>query len=217
MPEKPETYSFPLGAEEQCPAGTFVLDTATGRCDWSDGVYAIHGYTRGEVVPTIDLMMAHNHPEDREPIRHMLQDLISDGGQGALFHRLRDSKGREHMVLALAQADADVDEQATAVSGFMVDLTRPVSVETRRAAAVAVAGAYANRAVIEQAKGVIMGRLEIGAEEAFGILATRSQHTNTKVSTVATELVTAAAKGTLTSSLRLWDFTRAGGGGPRGG
>jgi ANTAR domain-containing protein len=169
------------------------------------------------VVPTIDLMLAHNHPEDRGPIRHMLQDLCSRGGQRAIFYRLRDSKGREHTVLTLARAGADDEEQVTAVSGFMVDLTRPLSAETRREAAAAVAGAYANRAVVEQAKGVITGRLEIGAEEAFGILATRSQHTNTKVSTVAAALVTAAANGTFTSVLRLWDIRGSGGGRRRSG
>lgn len=31
IPEKPETSSLPLGAEELCLSGTFVLDTATGR------------------------------------------------------------------------------------------------------------------------------------------------------------------------------------------
>lgn len=43
--------------------------------------------------------------------------------------------------------------------------------------------------VIEQAKGMLMRDFGIGPEEAFGILATISQHTNTKLRDVATNVV----------------------------
>jgi hypothetical protein len=47
-----------------------------------------------------------------------------------------------------------------------------------------------HRAVIEQAKGIIMGERRCTAEEAFAILAKMSQDTNRKVRDVATALVT---------------------------
>ncbi|MFD0484781.1 ANTAR domain-containing protein [Kineococcus sp. GCM10028916] len=49
--------------------------------------------------------------------------------------------------------------------------------------------AMQSRAVIEQAKGVLMARLGCTADEAFQHLATRSQHTNRKLREIATELV----------------------------
>ena len=61
------------------------------------------------------------------------------------------------------------------------------------ASAVAVSAnlqtAMQSRAVIEQAKGVLMGRLHCSAEEAFQHLATQSQHTNRKLRDIAADVV----------------------------
>jgi GAF domain-containing protein len=46
-----------------------------------------------------------------------------------------------------------------------------------------------SRAVIEQAKGIIMGSMRCTADEAFGHLVKQSQHTNTKVRDVAQNIV----------------------------
>ena len=61
------------------------------------------------------------------------------------------------------------------------------------ASAVAVSAnlqtAMQSRAVIEQAKGVLMARLHCSAEEAFQHLATQSQHTNRKLRDIAADVV----------------------------
>ena len=61
------------------------------------------------------------------------------------------------------------------------------------ASAVAVSAnlqtAMQSRAVIEQAKGVLMGRLHCSAEEAFQHLATQSQHTNRKLRDIAADVI----------------------------
>ena len=128
--------------------------------------------------------MAHKHPDDREPVLELLNEIRSSGGQGALFHRIIDCQGREHRVLTLARA-AEGQGPVTAIQGVVMDLTRTVAAEAAREAAAAVAGAYANKATIEQAKGIIMGRLDVQACDAFNVLAARSQHTNTKLAAVA--------------------------------
>lgn len=55
--------------------------------------------------------------------------------------------------------------------------------------------ALASRAVIEQAKGIIIGRHGVDEDSAFGILAQQSQHTNVKLHNIAAEMVAAAVKG----------------------
>ncbi|MCU7727989.1 GAF and ANTAR domain-containing protein [Actinoplanes sp. KI2] len=55
--------------------------------------------------------------------------------------------------------------------------------------------AMAGRAVIEQAKGIIMGQRQCTAEEAFAALAKASQDSHRKLREVATDLVMAAAAG----------------------
>ncbi|MGH3634560.1 MAG: ANTAR domain-containing protein, partial [Mycobacterium sp.] len=46
------------------------------------------------------------------------------------------------------------------------------------------------RAVIEQAKGVLMAIYRVNADQAFGVLRWRSQETNTKLRALAAQLVT---------------------------
>jgi ANTAR domain len=55
---------------------------------------------------------------------------------------------------------------------------------------VAVARIVENRAVIEQAKGVLMAVYDIDADDAFDLLKLRSQETNTKLRVVAERLMT---------------------------
>jgi hypothetical protein len=54
--------------------------------------------------------------------------------------------------------------------------------------------AMEGRAVIEQAKGIIMGARYCGADEAFRVLVTISQNTNSKLRDVAAALVARAEK-----------------------
>lgn len=50
-------------------------------------------------------------------------------------------------------------------------------------------GAFARRAVIEQAKGVLMARHGVNADEAFDLLRTHSQHNGNKLADVASAIV----------------------------
>ena len=50
-------------------------------------------------------------------------------------------------------------------------------------------GAFGRRAVIEQAKGILMARNAIGAEEAFELLRGHSQHNGRRLADVATAIV----------------------------
>ena len=50
-------------------------------------------------------------------------------------------------------------------------------------------GAFGRRAVIEQAKGILMARHAIGAEKAFGMLRDHSQHNGNKLVDVAAAIV----------------------------
>ena len=55
--------------------------------------------------------------------------------------------------------------------------------------------AMASRSIIEQAKGIIMGRVGCDADAAFRLLVEQSQHENRKLREVAAELVERAARG----------------------
>ncbi len=91
--------------------------------------------------------------------------------------------------------DDDAITLAQTFAGFAaVGLANVHLYETQATLAGHMQKAMENRAVIEQAKGMIMGDRRCTAEEAFAILTKLSQDTNRKLRDVATALVTKAAQ-----------------------
>ena len=74
-----QTYSSALAGED-CVAGTFRYDVTSGELQWSEEIYRIHGYHRGEVVPTMGLLISHLHAEDRKGCREFFEDACRAGG-----------------------------------------------------------------------------------------------------------------------------------------
>lgn len=184
----PLTYSSALGGGD-FPAGTFHLDVATRRFEWSDGLFRLHGYERGEVVPTIELLLSHKHPADRARAGEILAEVIRAGGRFCIYHRIIDARRRVHQVLTSGEGITDADGNVTAVDGLMLDLTSTLRRETEQRAHDAVEGATATRSVIDQARGILMGRLLISSDAAFELLVGYSSQRNLKVWVVAAELL----------------------------
>ena len=75
-------------------------------------------------------------------------------------------------------------------AGYYLDLTATF-VETRQVALdEALPDLFEARAVIEQAKGLLMAIYRVSPEQAFGVLRWRSQETNTKLRSLAKQLIT---------------------------
>jgi len=174
------------------PAGTFVLDGPTRCMSWSDELYAIHGYKRGEVVPTLALTLAHKHPGDLPRIEAVSAELFTHGGHVAIYHRIIDAQSHEHRVLTAGEAVLDDAGRLASVSGVMLDLTSTIQWETELAARDAVRRAMATRGTIAKAEGLLMGRLGIGSDEAFKLLTSFSNNRNVKLAGVAQALVSLA-------------------------
>ena len=187
LPKSVRAYSSAVGPAD-CVAGTFHYDAISGRLEWSDELYRLHGYRRGEIVPTVELLYAHKHSDDRERCHDIFMAACETGGFFCCYHRIIDARTREHRVLTAGEALME-NGGLVAVEGFIVDLTSTLHWETERAAREAVEGALGTRSTIEQAKGILMGILRIGSEAAFELLAQYSQHTNIKVASTAADLI----------------------------
>lgn len=85
--------------------------------------------------------------------------------------------------------------------GHLIDLTELRLGAAREAMDHAVAEAFEHRAVIEQAKGMLMLAGRIDADAAFALLAQRSQQVNTKLAALAAELVADHRTGRLAEEL----------------
>ncbi|HSU48198.1 MAG TPA: PAS and ANTAR domain-containing protein [Arthrobacter sp.] len=184
------TYSSALGDSES-DAGTFRVDIEpTGAAfQWSDGMYRLHGYHRGEVVPTLELVFAHKHPDDRERCEEIVAQVSKTGGYFCMYHRIVDARGKTRRVLTSGEAVLGPEGSVAALEGVVVDLSRTLQRETEQTAREAVAGATATRTVIDQARGILMGQLKLGSDDAFQLLVSASSRRNVKLVVVAAELV----------------------------
>ena len=178
---------------DDCPTGTVEEYFADGVLRWSDELYRIHGYERGDVIPTLDLGLSHIEPADRDAARHFWEGISSTGGPTSVYTAIHDLKGHVHKVLI---SGALIFDGAEAIGrwALVVDLTRSIHADTHQMANEAVAASAARRAVIEQAKGVLMGRAGLNADEAFDRISSYSQRTNRKVVAVAQEIVECAIR-----------------------
>lgn len=184
----PYTYSSALG-DNQCVAGTFHVDLDGWKIGWSDGMFELHGYERGDVVPTLELLYSHKHPEDRPRCEEIDAQVCRAGGYFCMYHRIIDARGRIRRVLTSGDAIMNAEGKVTSLDGVMVDLTSTLQRETEQTARDAVAGATSTRSVIDQARGILMGQLGMGSEDAFQMLVSTSSHRNVKLVVVAAELV----------------------------
>ena len=173
-------------------AGSFVMDGRTRIWCWSDELYAIHGYRRGDVVPTLALVLSHKHPGDLPRIEALNAELFAHGGHVAIYHRIIDAQSHEHRVLTAGEAVLDDAGNLASVSGVMLDLTPTIQWETELAAREAVRGAMGTRGTIAKAEGILMGRLGIGSDDAFKALTSFSNNRNVKLAEVAHALVSLA-------------------------
>lgn len=165
-----------LGAGEPQRVGRFRYWLSEERWEWSDTVARMHGYEPGTVVPSTDLLLQHKHPEDRAQVAEVL-DRVVLGEPFSSRHRIIDTGGQVHWVIVIGDRMLDDAGVVTGTAGFYVDVTDVLQADV----SAVISEVTQSRAVIEQAKGVLMVAYGISAERAFDILVWRSQETNVKV------------------------------------
>lgn len=170
--------------------GRFTYRPDTDQWIWSDGMYRIHGFEPHEVVPSTELVMRHIHPDDRPQAWASRDEAIGEGSPFTFPHRIINARGNERIVIAAGHSDSDDD--GACLVGHLIDVT-----EFRRDAVEAevdqaVAHFNAQRAVMEQAKGILMQLYSVDADTAWQMLRAYSQDHNRKVRDVAAVLIEAA-------------------------
>lgn len=169
--------------------GSFQFRLAEQRWVWSEEVARMHGYKPGEVEPTTELLLSHKHPDDRAKVAEILER-VKTGGLFSSRHRIVDSGGKIHWVVVVSDRMTGEGGEITGTHGYYIDVTSGIQSDLT----VAMASVVESRAVIDQAKGILMAAYGIDADRAFEILKWRSQATQVKLRTVATRLVEAVMR-----------------------
>lgn len=172
------------------PVGRYRLDLATGEWAWSDEVYLMHGFEPGQIVPTTPLMLAHKHPDDRARFDGVLRRAAETGQTFSSVHRIRDAKGGTRTLAVTGQGRRDpATGKVTELVGYFIDVTDSHREAAARDATASIQASAERRAVIEQAKGVLMVLYGIEELEAFDMLREASNRANIAVRDIAQTLL----------------------------
>ncbi len=186
--------AYAVTREDEGPlVGGFSYDAAQDRWTWSPEVFAIHGFQPHDVVPTTELIRFHAHPDDREAVAEALADAMAAPASFTLTFRLVDARSDLRRVLMLGRG-SESSPGVVNLRGQLVDLT-PLQEEILNDDLSPMVDDFrAHRAVIEQAKGIVIQLFSVDADEAFDRLRACSQTANVKVRDLAQYLVAAAAQ-----------------------
>ena len=179
-------HRTPVSAADKPFTSVFVAAHAAylvhdDRWQWDEQMFRLHGFEPGQIVPTTGVLLAHTHPEDRSCCAALLEAAVADGESFVCQHRVIDALNHEHIVVALGQPERDENASVRAVQVILADVTDAVRQQAREAAASAVRGATATRAVIDEAKGALMAEYGLTGDQAFEVLRTLSNNFNVKV------------------------------------
>lgn len=170
---------------EQAPpgerVGSFRFFIADRRWEWSDEVARMYGYEPGSVVPTTELMLSHKHGDDKPGVAALIENVIRDGQPFSSRHRIIDTAGRTRVVVVVGDRLLDGTGQVIGTGGFYVDVTDAFESDVQHRLTRAVRDLAARRAVIEQAKGILMYVYNLSADRALDLLRWRAQTTNSKL------------------------------------
>ncbi len=177
------------------PTGRFSYDISTGKWDWDDEVYRIHGRDPGSLTPTTDLVLASKHPDDRARVEALLERVSRTGEPFSISYRIIAGDGTERRVVLVGEGDESDSDEPSSIEGYYIDLTTDFEQEGAEHATRAVAASAESRAVIEQAKGALMFIYGLDPDQAFAMLRWWSRNRNLKVRELAARLVAMAQEG----------------------
>lgn len=159
------------------------------RWEWSEQVQRMHGYEPGTVTPTTELVLAHKHPEDRGEVAKTIDEMLLARRAFSTRHRILDTRGVVHQVIVVGDLLTDWQDVVIGTHGYYVDITPSSDRAREDLISARVAEITEHRAIIEQAKGMLMLIYGLDDDAAFDLLKWRSQSSNVKLRRLAEKIV----------------------------
>ncbi len=184
---------WPAVDNEKPGVGWFRFWFVGQHWEWSDELARMHGYQPGTVEPTTELLLSHKHPDDLPHVQDMLDRALLSKTSFSGRHRFIDTTGNVHDAIVVADRVSDDNGAVVGTAGYYLDLTATFVENRQNALDEALPDLFEARAIIEQAKGILVAIYRVSPEQAFGVLKWRSQETNTKLRSLAKQLITEIA------------------------
>jgi ANTAR domain/PAS fold len=174
------------GAPQQVGWFRFYFDEQ--RWEWSEQVQRMHGYEPGSVTPTTELVLSHQHSDDRGQVAATIDDIVNTRKPFSARHRIVDTSGTVHHVIVASDRLYDDQGAVIGTHGFYVDISRVHDHDHEERVTAKLAEIADNRAAIEQAKGMLMLIYSIDEDGAFDLLKWLSQEANVKLRLLAEQI-----------------------------
>jgi len=115
--------------------GSWEWNVQTGAVTWSPDMYSIYGVDPGEFKPTIESYERYLHPEDRDRVRQVAEEIITKGTAADFRFRIVTGDGQRRVVTATgAITEFDADGKPLVMVGVSQDVTERWRAEQGRAA-----------------------------------------------------------------------------------
>jgi hypothetical protein len=166
------------------PVAAYRYDALTDQVWWSPQMYALFGFEPGDVVPTLALMDAHIHPDDRQAVHDVCCPAWETGRPFTMRHRILDTSLNVRDVIAVGESIRAGDRCVT-VHAYYVDVTTEIGNDVRAGVSVALEETLRTRGVIDQVKGALMLAYGVDADTAFSLLRGISNNHNLRLAHLA--------------------------------
>ncbi len=126
----PASASAPASASRfadraECLAqiGTWRSNVETGEVRWSDNLFRIYGLEPGAIIPSLEFVFDHVHPEDLERVRAGVSGARDDGLGPPFEFRYRGPEGSVRHLRAAVAAHGHEDGGSSWTAGVVQDVT----------------------------------------------------------------------------------------------
>jgi CheY-like chemotaxis protein len=110
-------------AEHLANFGSWQVDLASGKHQWSDEAFRIFGFKPGELDPNYEKFFQHVHPEDKESLKHIINDAIHGLQFSQCEYRIIDKDDNVKNLLSKILVKRDNQGKAYQLIGFTLDVT----------------------------------------------------------------------------------------------
>jgi hypothetical protein len=179
--------------------GRFSYHVASDSWEWDDEVFRIHGLDPATTTPTLSLVLASKHPDDRDRVHQLLMRVSHEGGPFSISYRLLGADGTQRRIVLVGNGQT-LEESSAMVQGYYIDLTHDFVEDAEELARIAVRASAENTALIEQAKGILMFVYGIDGASAFAMLRWWANSNKQSVREVAERLADLASRGVVTGA-----------------
>ena len=157
-------------AQEIANIGSWELDLATSKLQWSEELYRIYGISPRTYTPTNESLISLIHPDDQSAMRVWIASCAAGKKPGALRFRCIWPNGSEHFIEGQGALILDEKGEVVRMTGTAQDITERIRIESAMRIA-ATAFESQEGMIVTDAKGLILR-----ANKAFTIITGYTQN-----------------------------------------